>query len=289
MRADLHTHSAASDGQYTPTELVELAKENGLHILALTDHDTVDGLTEAVCAGERLGVRVIRGIEFSAREYPALHILGYGFDPSAPVLAELCRELKEGRDQRAPRIIAFLAEQGADIPLAEVEELAGGRIVGRPHFAQVLVRHRYVASNREAFDRYLDTEEFHRRVERPKPPARVCVESIRAAGGKASLAHPYQVGLGDRELEALVRRLAGFGLDAIECFYPKHTPEQQEFYLRLAEKYRLHITGGSDFHGERVKPDIKLASLELELDWLEPSVSEQAKAPHSPDTADFDS
>lgn len=268
MRADLHTHSTASDGQYTPAELVRLARDRGLDALALTDHDTVDGLAEAVQEGERLGVRVIRGIELSAKEYPTFHILGYGFDPEAPALSALCRELKEGRDQRAPRIIAFLAEQGVHIPLSEVEELAGGQIVGRPHFAQVMTRHGYVASNREAFDRYLDTGEFHRRVERPKPPARTCVETIRAAGGRVSLAHPYQIGVDDKALEAIVQELAGCGLEAIECFYPKYTPEQQAFYLRLAERYRLHATGGSDFHGEQVKPDIRLAALELELDWL---------------------
>lgn len=268
MLCDLHTHSTASDGQYTPTALVRLAEERKLETLALTDHDTVDGLEEAVQAGEQAGIRVIRGIELSAREYPTFHILGYGFAPEAPALSALCRELKEGRDQRAPRIISFLEEQGARISLSEVEELAGGQIVGRPHFAQVLVRHGYVSSNREAFDRYLDTEEFQRRVERPKPLAQVCVEIIRAAGGRASLAHPYQIGVGDEELERIVRHLANHGLDAIECFYPKHTPEQRDFYLKLAEKYSLHVTGGSDFHGEQVKPDVQLAALELEIDWL---------------------
>ena len=267
-RADLHTHSTASDGQYTPEQLAELAKERGLEVLALTDHDTVDGLEQAVRAGERLGLRVIRGIELSAREYPALHILGYGIDPRSPQLSALCRSLKEGRDERGSRIISFLKGQGVNLSLDEVEEIAGGNILGRPHFAQALVRHGYVSGNREAFDRYLDTEQFRRRVERPKPSARVCVETIRAAGGVASLAHPYQIGVDGAALEDIVRELAGYGLGAIECYYPRHTPEQQSFYLYLAEKYNLHITGGSDFHGERVKPDISLAGLELELDWL---------------------
>ena len=265
---DLHTHSAASDGQYTPSELVELARARGIAVLALTDHDTTEGLAEAVRAGEALGVRVIRGIELSARGYPTFHILGYNIDPQAPALADLCREMKAGRDQRSLRIIAFLREQGIDLPLAEVEALAGGSIVGRPHFAQVMVRHGYVSSNREAFDRYLDTDEFHRQAERPKPTAQACIEAVKAAGGRTSLAHPYQIGIGDQALEALVRELTRYGLDAIECYYPKHRPEQQALYLRLAEEFHLHITGGSDFHGERVKPDVSLAKWNLAIDWL---------------------
>jgi len=269
--ADLHIHSTASDGQYTPSELVRLAKERGLEVLALTDHDTVDGLNEAVQTGNALGLRVIRGIELSAQEYHTFHILGYNIDPEAPALAALCQEMKASRDERSLRMIAFLREKGVEISLTEVEELAGGKIVGRPHFAQVLVRHGFVANSREAFDRYLDTEEFHRRIERPKPPVRRCIETIHAAGGVASMAHPYQIGIGDAELEALVRELVGYGLDAIECFYPRHSAAQEAFYLHLTEQFGLHVTGGSDFHGERVKPDIQLAALKLDLDWLAPT------------------
>lgn len=265
---DLHTHSTASDGQYTPAELIKTAKGHGLDVLALTDHDTTDGLMEAVRAGTELDLRVIRGIELSAREYPTFHILGYDIDPDTPALVKLCLEMKDGRDERSLRIIAFLKEKGLNISLSEVEELAGGNIVGRPHFAQVLVRHGFVSNNREAFDRYLDTEEFHLRVERPKPPVRRCIEVIKAAGGKASLAHPYQIGVGDEALADIIRDLTGYGLDAIECYYPRYTPEQQDFYLSLAKRFHLNVTGGSDFHGERVKPDIRLAALELELDWL---------------------
>lgn len=140
-------------------------------------------------------------------------------------------------------------------------------VIGRPHFAQVMVRYGYVQSNREAFDRYLDTGEYQR-IERQKPSVRICIEAIKSAGGKVSLAHPYQVGLDDNDLEALVQRLTEYGLDAIECYYPKHTLEQQAFFLRLTEKYHLRVTGGSDFHGEQVKPDIGLADLELDTDWL---------------------
>ncbi|MDE7218611.1 MAG: PHP domain-containing protein [Oscillospiraceae bacterium] len=267
MIADLHTHSTASDGQYAPSELVRLAKDRGLQVLALTDHDTIDGLDEAVRTGAALGLRVLRGVELSAREYRSLHILGYGFSTAPSALTRLCAEMKAGRDQRKSRIIDFLHEKGVDISLAEVEELAGGDVIGRPHFAQVMVRRGYVQSSREAFDRYLDTDEYQR-IERRKPDARACIEAIRSAGGKTSFAHPYQVKLPDDALEALVRELAGYGLDAIECYYPRHTAEQQALYLRLAEKYGLHATGGSDFHGERVKPDITLAAWELDTGWL---------------------
>ena len=165
-------------------------------------------------------------------------------------------------------VLNFLREKGCPLTLEEVESIAGGAVIARPHFAQAMVRRGYTESNREAFDRYLDTKEFRQRVKRLKADARTCVETIRAAGGRVSLAHPYQTGLEGQELEDLVRTLADYGLDAIECYYPRHTAAQQTLYLRLAEKYGLHITGGSDFHGERVKPDIQLAALELELEWL---------------------
>ncbi len=265
---DLHTHTAASDGQYTPAELVGLAKQRGLSVLAVTDHDTIAGVDEAQRAGSALGVQVIRGVELSAKEHPNCHILGYGFRDGDTELARLCGQFRAGRDERKYKIVEFLREKGVDVELSEVEELAGGEVIARPHFAQVMVKHGYVSTNREAFDRYLDTEEFRQKVKRFKADARTCVEAIKAAGGKVSLAHPYQMGLPDGELEALVERLKGWGLDAIECFYPKYTPEQQAFYLHLAEKYQLHQTGGSDFHGERVKPDVELAALELVLDWL---------------------
>ena len=265
---DLHTHSTASDGQYTPTELAALVKKRGAEVWALTDHDTVDGAREAADAGEELGLRVIPGIELSAGEYDTFHILGYGYDLDDPGLAAFCARMKAIRDERSPRIIAYLRENGMPLTLGEVEALAGGAVVGRPHFVRAMVARGYAASNREAFDRWLDTREFHERVERAKPSARECVETVKGAGGKASLAHPYQIGVDDVALEAIVRGLKDYGLDAIECYYPKHTPAQQAFYLRLAEKYGLRVTGGSDFHGERVKPDVALAAWELDADWL---------------------
>ena len=265
---DLHTHTTASDGQYTPAELVGLAKKRGISVLAVTDHDTIAGVAEAQRAGEALGLTVIRGVELSAREYPNCHILGYGFRDGDTALARLCEQFRAGRDERKYKIVDFLREKGVDIDLAEVEDIAGGEVIARPHFARVMVRCGYVKTNREAFDRYLDTEEFRQKVKRFKADARTCVEAIKAAGGRASLAHPYQMGLPNDELDALVRQLKDWGLDAIECYYPKYSPEQQRFYLHMVERYSLHATGGSDFHGKCVKPDVELAVLELDMDWL---------------------
>ena len=265
---DLHTHSTASDGQYTPSELAALVRRRGAEAWALTDHDTTDGVAEAMRVGEALGLRVIPGIELSAKEYHTFHILGYAYNPADAGLARLCAAMKKSRDEREQRIVDYLAANGMPLTLAEVGEIAGGNIIGRPHFAQAMVLRGYVGSNREAFDRWLDTEDYHAQVAYVKPSARECVETIKAAGGKASLAHPYQIGVDDGALETIVRELVGYGLDAIECFYPKFTPEMQAFYLHLTEKYGLHATGGSDFHGERVKPDVSLAAVPLELDWL---------------------
>lgn len=267
-KADLHTHSTASDGQYAPAELAKLVKERGAQVWALTDHDNLDGLDEAVTAGESLGLRVIRGVELSSEDHPNLHILGYNF--SSSMLRDWIETLKKRRDDRKYRIRDFLRTKGLEIPLDEVDEEAAGGSVGRPHFAKVMLRHSYVSTRREAFDRYLDTPEYHQTDMGSKPSAQTCVEKIKAAGGKVSLAHPYQIVLeeGDESLDDLVERLVDRGLDAIECYYPIHTPEQTAEYLVLAEKYSLRITGGSDFHGEKNKPDHPLAAWGLELDWL---------------------
>ena len=265
---DLHTHSTASDGQYTPAELVQLAKQRGLQAMAVTDHDTIAGVDEAISAGKALGLRVIRGVELSAKEHHNFHILGYGFRDGDTELSRLCESQRMIRDGRNQMICDFLRGQGVEIDLSEVEELAAGDVVGRPHFAEVMVRRGYVSTNREAFDRYLDSKEYRKKIPRLQADAYTCVAAIKASGGKVSLAHPYQMGLPDNELETLVAQLRDWGLDAIECYYPKYTEEQESFYLDLARKYNLRVTGGSDFHGEKVKPGTEMAALELDLTWL---------------------
>ena len=266
-KADLHTHSTASDGQYPPAKLAEKAQKAGVEVLALTDHDTMDGVEEAAAAGESYGIRVLRGVELGASEDRHMHILGLALAPSCAQLAKLCRKLQESRDERKYRIVDFLREKGISIDLKEVEELAGGNVIARPHFAQVMVRHGYVATTREAFDRFLDTDEYQR-IERYKADAPACIEAIHQGGGKAVLAHPYQLGFSDERLEDTVRWLKECGLDGLECHYPRHTPEMVKKYRALARRYDLHVSAGSDFHGELPRPDTVLTPVSMELDWL---------------------
>lgn len=265
--SDLHTHSTASDGQYTPKELVKLADQSNIDVIAITDHDTLEGLDEGVAVGEELGITVIRGIELSANGYPRFHILGYNVSSSGEDLNNICKEMKEARETRKYKIHEFLKEKGIDIPLSEVEVLAKG-VVGKPHFARVMLNHGYVNNIQEAFDKYLDTPEYRQRIKRPKPSAMRCIEAIKAAGGKSSLAHPYQTGVDFNTLDNIVKELKGYGLDAIEICYPKYTQLLHEYYVYLTQKYNLHGTGGSDFHGEKIKPDTYLSHLQLDLDWL---------------------
>lgn len=267
LSADLHTHSTASDGQYSPAQVVELARKAGVQCLALTDHDTVDGVEEAIQAGAQFGIRVLRGVELGAKEDRHLHILGLGLAPASPEMEALCRKLKDSRDERKHRIVEFLAEKGIDINLQEVEDLAQGGLVARPHFARVMVAHGYVSSMREAFDRYLDTDEYQR-IERFKADAATCIETIRHSGGKAVLAHPCQLNLPEEQLEELIGQLKEVGLAGLECYYPQHTPSMVKQYLALAKKYDLYVTAGSDFHGEKVQPDKPLRPVTLELNWI---------------------
>ncbi|MCC2258262.1 PHP domain-containing protein [Intestinimonas aquisgranensis] len=267
LSADLHTHTTASDGQYAPAELVRLAKEAGVECLAVTDHDTLDGVEAASRAGETLGLRVLRGVELGAKEDRHMHILGLGLRQDCDGLLKLCRKLLDSRNERKYRIIDFLKEKGVEISLDEVEAVAGGAVIARPHFAQIMLRHGYVSSSKEAFDRYLDTDEYQR-IERFKAGAEECIQAIHDGGGKAVLAHPYQLGYTPRRLEDTLRTLKGYGLDGLECYYPCHTPDMVQEYLELARRFGLQISGGSDFHGERVRPDTVLTPTPLELSWL---------------------
>jgi hypothetical protein len=249
-RADLHTHTTASDGTLTPRELVAAAARAGLAAVAVTDHDVTFGAAEAVAAGAEAGVEVVPGVEVSA-DWPRgqMHVLGLWIDPADAALERWLAPILGGRNARNERIIARLRELGADLELAEVEAVAGDGAVGRPHIAQVMVAKGIVADPRQAFDRFL-AKGAPAYFDRVRATPREAVEHIHAAGGLAVLAHPHYCGARDlAELAEWVGELKDAGLDGIEVRYSTFTAADQRDAAALARRFDLLPSGGSDFHG----------------------------------------
>ena len=263
---DLHCHSTASDGTRPPAEVVREAAAAGLSAIALTDHDTVAGCAEAAAEARKLGIDFLSGIEISAA-YPrpgTMHILGYGVDPSYPALADLTRRLQAARRERNLKIVDTLRARGVAITMAEVEAAAGlgddGRpvgVVGRPHFAKVLIDKGYCKTNGAAFAKYLgqggsayvDKEQFG--------PAQA-IDLIHRSGGLASVAHPKQLQKqNDAQLAGEIKNLADAGLDALEVIHSDHRESYVDFLSDLADRFGLLKTGGSDYHGSN-KPHITM-------------------------------
>ncbi|HVO83349.1 MAG TPA: PHP domain-containing protein [Syntrophobacteria bacterium] len=282
---DLHTHSTCSDGTLTPRAVVKLAKSRGLRAVALTDHDTVAGVGEALTAGKEVGIEVVAGVEISAAcPVGSLHILGYYLSPNDPNLVAALKGLQDGRAARAPKIIDRLRRLGLEITFAEVADLAGGQ-VGRAHIAQALVNRGYVASAPEAFSRYLKRGRPGY-VDRVRPPPEDAIGIIRKAGGLAALAHPSTLALDHPDdLSALVARLKAMGLEGIEVLSPYHSGETTRMCEEIARGQGLLCTGGSDFHGDlgdhgdlggtRLGPRFPYAL----LDGLKARIAERARGP----------
>jgi hypothetical protein len=248
---DLHTHTTASDGTYTPAELVREAARRGVRVLAVTDHDSVEAVAPALLAArEYPPLEVVPGIEINTDEPGGeVHVLGYFLDHEAGWLRDLLREFREERAARVHRIADLLAALGHPIDAEEVLALVQEGSAGRPHVAQVMVRRGYVGTVREAFDRFLAAGKPayvpHRKV-----VSREACEIIHRASGLAVVAHPGF----HEDPEPMVRALAGAGLlDGIECYYTEHSPEQTARFLGLCRELHLVPTGGSDFHGPRIR------------------------------------
>lgn len=256
---DLHCHSTASDGTLPPRELVRLAKRSNLTALALTDHDTVAGCAEASDEAKKLGIDFLCGIEISA-EFPApgtMHILGYGVDPENPALKNLTATLIAGRDNRNPKIVEQLNEMGVAVTMREWEDEAKGGVLGRPHLAAILQRKGYVSSIKHAFDKYIG-QGAPAYFDKERLTPRQAFERIAASGGVAALAHPIQLRTqNDAELERVVKDLVDLGLRGIEVLHSDHDDAWVEKCTRLADRFGLLKTGGSDFHGSN-KKDIEL-------------------------------
>ena len=256
-KIDLHTHTTASDGTLTPTELVAHARELGLSAVAITDHDTMNGVAEAQTAGERLGVEVIPGMEIST-DYRGedTHVLGYGMDINAPALREVLDWVIEDRRRRNEKIAERMHRDGIDVSLEELEAQNPGATIGRPHFARVLVAQGIAGSVPDAFARFLSTGKRYY-LPRTYIPMKDAIKVIQTCGGTAVLAHPLQYGYSEDELHTLVRSAAEAGMSGMEIYYTGYTAEQIARLSALAAEFDLFATGGSDFHGAN-KPDIEL-------------------------------
>ena len=249
MCVDLHTHSVYSDGSATPADLIELAAHNRLHGLALTDHDTVEGVAEFLRLGEQAGLTVLSGVEVSSslRQH-TLHILGYGIDHTAPELHEWLAPLQAGRARRNEVILDKLRALGVAISEEEVERISCCGQTGRPHIARLLMEKGVVDSFQAAFRLYLG---------RNKPAwegrfsytAAETIAMIHRFGGIAVLAHPGQIDPEMRLQPLIIRELAGRGLDGIEVYYPAHTRKMLKKLKTVAAANDLLVTGGSDYHG----------------------------------------
>jgi 3',5'-nucleoside bisphosphate phosphatase len=274
---DLHSHTTHSDGSVSPSELVALASARGAIAIAITDHDTVAGLAEGRVAAERLGIEFIEGIEISADYTPGtMHILGYCIDPANDALADKLDGLRRARNERNPQIAARLQALGYDLSYEEVARLAGNEIVGRPHFARLMVERGYAESMPDAFNRFL-AKGAAAYVEKVRPSPVDAISMIHSAGGVAVLAHPYQLRLASLEAaDSLIGELTSLGLDGVEALYSRHSSYEREAYREIAARYGLLVTGGSDYHGT-YKPDIDLVrgTGDLEVPY---SLLEEVKA-----------
>lgn len=244
---DLHIHTTASDGTCTPEQVVRMARKKGFSLIAITDHDTMDGVKEALEAGRQNNVEVIPGVEISAGVELEVHILGYGMSPDHPVMVEMMEDMRAARVERMVRMIENLQRMGVPITQQEVEALAGGAI-GRPHIARVMIAHGVVPDVRTAFREYIGVG-APAYAERRKMTSEEVIRNIRAAGGVPVLAHGGLLKLTQVELNEWIEAMARAGLMGLECYHNAHTPAMERFLRGAAEKRGLLVTGGSDYHG----------------------------------------
>ncbi len=246
MKFDLHLHTTASDGTDTPEEVVALAAEKGFEVIAITDHDTMSGVAEALAAGRRLGVRVISGVEISAGGDTEVHVLGYAIQKPEKLL-QVLEKMRVQRSQRMRQMVLRLNELGVEVPLNRVTGLAQ-ESVGRSHLARVLVEDGVVRDVREAFQRYLAPGR-PAYVEREKLSVSQAVALIDSAGGIPVIAHPGQNHGESFWMKDRFAELKQAGLKGIEAYHMAHSQQQAMAFARTAKDLNLLVTGGSDYHG----------------------------------------
>jgi predicted metal-dependent phosphoesterase TrpH len=245
MRVDLHMHSTASDGVYSPAEVVQIALTNNMDIIALTDHDTSNGVVQAQQAALGTQLEVLAGVELSSEDESGdRHILGYLYELDNAPLQATFKDLRDARVHRADRIVEKLHALGIDVSLERVYKIAGAGSVGRPHVAKAMLEQGIVGSLQEAFDKYLH-DDGPAYVPHTRLTPTDAIRKLHEAGGVAVLAHP---GRYKEDFHPIIESLIPLGLDGIEVYYPDHTPDAIKALRILADKHNLLMTVGSDFH-----------------------------------------
>jgi len=265
VKIDLHIHSTASDGTFSPLEILNLAQSINLGAISITDHDTIDGTKEALAIGIPPSINFLTGVEISAAPPPpfsfpgSFHILGYAINIDDFILNQTLAKLQEARKNRNPGIIKLLNRMGFELTLNEIRKDFGECQLGRPHIAKQMVKKGFVQSVAEAFDKYLAKGQ-PAYVDKYRVDCDRAIEVIRNAGGIPVLAHPVLLEIkNDNVFKKLISRLKEMGLKGIEVYYPEHTPDLIARYTEIANRHGLLITGGTDFHGS-IKPEIKMGS-----------------------------
>lgn len=265
-RVDLHIHTSASDGTFGTDEIVDIARSEGLSAIAVTDHDSIDGVKNL----SKTDFEVVPGIEFSTKYFTKVHILGYYIDTDNRELNDMLQFMVDDRDKRNIQSIELMAKDGIRISYDEMKDRFG-EVVGWPHLSAILLEKGIVGSVEEAFTRFFNRGMKYW-VPRTTIPLEKCVELILGAGGIAVLAHPYEYRFEKNSLPQLIEHCMSLGVRGIECRHPSHTPGQMAYLENLAGDYGLLKVGGSDFHGN-VKPDIKLGTgngqICVPYSWLE--------------------
>ena len=279
---DLHMHSSLSDGRFSPAEIVRKSAEAGLTIMALTDHDNVDGVAPALEeAGNFPHLKLIPGVEISTdTPYGEVHMLGYFIDVTHPELLAVLQKMRDSRQERARKMVTRLADLGLAVDWQRVREIAGGGSIGRPHIARALLEKGHVASIQEAFTGYLAWG-GRAYTEWPKINPSEAIELILRAGGLPVLAHPLFI----REPEHLLSRLKRSGLTGLEVYYKASTDEDIRWLTRLADRFDLIATGGSDFHGLDDGPETPIGGADVPLEaavQLMALAGERAPEPTNP-------
>jgi len=257
---DLHTHTRESDGEKSPEELIDYAISKGITALAITDHDTADGIEAAINYAKDKKILFIPGIELDAKVPKGqMHILGLGVNHNEKEFKEKLQSIKKEREDRNLRFIEEFNKMGFEITFEDLMEVSNGKVIGKPHFAKVFLKKGYIQTKAEMFDKYFNQLPLCKIKKSTLSPEEI-IRLIKKANGIAVLAHPQSLKLTDEELVEKIAELKSYGLDGLECYHSNQTPEQMQRFNEIARQFKLLITKGSDYHGPITKPDVQLGT-----------------------------